>query len=468
MFIGRKKELQSLEKLYGSRRFEMAVIYGRRRVGKTSLIREFIRDKKAIYFMGIESNEKQNLQNFSDAIHGFHRGEGPAPLYASFQDALEAVFQMAKEERIILVIDEYPYAARTSPGLSSILQRLIDQYRDNSRLMIILCGSSMSYMEDEVLAYKSPLYGRRTAQLKILPFSFRECCLFLHGFSPEDQAVIYGMTGGTAPYLLEMDSRLTLEENVKESFLNPASLLYEEPENLLKQEVREPSMYNAMISAVAGGATRLSEIASQTGETTSTCSTYMKSLMELGIIKRETPYGEKSGRKSIYRIDDNMFRFWYRFIPANTSLIERGADELAWKRIAPSIPEYMGAIFEQICQEYLWGKMLEGESPILFQSLGRWWGNDPVRKKQTEIDIMGIEDKTHALFGECKWTNEKIDLPILHTLMERSGLFSFAEKELYLFSRQGFTKSVLEAAEGNTRIHLLTYEGMWKDYFSRP
>lgn len=122
MFIGRKKELQSLEKLYGSRRFEMAVIYGRRRVGKTSLIREFIRDKKAIYFMGIESNEKQNLQNFSDAIHGFHRGEGPAPLYASFQDALEAVFQMAKEERIILVIDEYPYAARTSPGLSSILQ----------------------------------------------------------------------------------------------------------------------------------------------------------------------------------------------------------------------------------------------------------------------------------------------------------------------------------------------------------
>lgn len=307
----------------------MAVIYGRRRVGKTSLIREFIRDKKAIYFMGIESNEKQNLHNFSDAIHGFHREEDPAPLYASFQNALEAVFQMAKEERMILVMDEYPYAARTSPGLSSVLQRLIDQYRDNSRLMIILCGSSMSYMEDEVLAYKSPIYGRRTAQLKILPFSFRECCLFLHGFLPEDQAVIYGMTGGTAPYLLEMDSRLTLEENVKENFLNPASLLYEEPENLLKQEVRELSMYNAMISAVAGGATRLSEIASQTGETTSACSTYMKSLMEQGIIKRETPYGEKSGRKSIYRIDDNMFRFWYRFIPANTSFIERGADELA-------------------------------------------------------------------------------------------------------------------------------------------
>ena len=238
MFIGRKKELQSLEKLYRSCRFEMAVIYGRRRVGKTSLIREFIRDKKAIYFMGIESNEKQNLHNFSDAIHGFHREEDPAPLYASFQDALEAVFQMAKEERMILVMDEYPYAARTSPGLFFVLQRLIDQYRDNSRFMIILCGSSMSYMEDEVLAYKSPIYGRRTAQLKILSFSFRECCLFLHGFSPEDQAVIYGMTGGTAPYLLEMDSRLTLEENVKENFLNPASLLYEEPENLLKQTER--------------------------------------------------------------------------------------------------------------------------------------------------------------------------------------------------------------------------------------
>ena len=219
--------------------------------------------------------------------------------------------------------------------------------------MLILCGSSMSYMEDYVLAYKSPLYGRRTAQMKILPFDFADTCRCFTRFSDTDMALIYGIAGGTPQYLLQMDDRLSVDENIKNTFLNPSSSLFEEPENLLKQEVREPALYNAIITAVAGGASRMAEISTKAGEDTSLCSAYLKNLISLGIIYRETPFGEKSSRKSIYVIDDNMFRFWYRFVPENISVIARGASELAYKRIEPYLSDYMGSVFEEICRQYL-------------------------------------------------------------------------------------------------------------------
>lgn len=463
MFIGRKQEIAALDRLYHSGKFEFAVVYGRRRVGKTALIREFIRNKKALYFMGIESNEKQNLHNFSQVILENGRNKEGIPIFQDFQTALESVFIRAEKERIILVIDEYPYVARSSPSLASVLQRLIDTYRDSSHLFLILCGSSMSYMEDEVLAYKSPLYGRRTAQFKIRPFSFAECLSVWRGMEPESEALLYGLTGGTPPYVLQMDTGLSVEENVKRTFLDPSSFLYEEPENLLKQEVREPALYNAIISAVAQGATRISEISSRTGESTSVVSSYIRSLMELGVLEKETPYGEKPGRRTIYRIADNMFRFWYRFVPDNASLIERGAQDLAWLRIAPHLAEYMGTIFESICQEYLWTLLLRNQSPVLFNSLGRWWGNDPVRKKQTEIDIMGEESKEKALFGECKWRNEDVGLPVLETLEARSHLFHYPQTELYLFAKTGFTKAVQEKAKTLGHIHPVSYRAIWKE-----
>ena len=268
MFIGREKELNALDKLYQSDKFEFAVIYGRRRVGKTSLINYFINDKQSIYFMGVESNAKQNLENFSKSIIEFSSGIQTETSFASFQAALEYVFQLAQKERIILTIDEYPYVARSSKSLASTLQLLIDKYKDTSRLMLILCGSSMSYMEDQVLAYKSPLYGRRTAQMKILPFDFEETCQYFHNASDEDKAILYGVVGGTPQYFLQMDDNLSVEENIKNTYLNPVSFLYEEPLNLLKQEVREPAIYTAIISAIATGHTRMSEISSKVGENT--------------------------------------------------------------------------------------------------------------------------------------------------------------------------------------------------------
>lgn len=462
MFIGREREVAALDRLYESNKFEFAVIYGRRRVGKTALINHFIDNKEAIYFMGVESNEKQNLENFSKSIIEYSSGIEAETSFLSFQAALEYVFKLAEKKRFILAIDEYPYVARSSKSLASTLQLLIDKYKDTSKLMLILCGSSMSYMEDEVLAYKSPLYGRRTAQMKIFPFSFDEACRYLKNYSDEDKALAYGIVGGTPQYLLQMDDRLSIEDNIKNTYLNPISFLYEEPTNLLKQEVREPAIYMAIITAIAVGASRMSDISNKVGEDSNICANYLKSLINLGIVKKETPYGEKTSRKSIYSIEDNMFRFWYRFVPNNNSVIMRGAADIVYRRIEPQLSEYMGAVFEEICKQYIWNLLLNGNSPVEFSELGRWWGNDPIEKKQTEIDIMGEQDKKTALFGECKWTNEKVDLGVLETLIKRSNLFSYVNVHLYLFSKSGFTKGCIDKANELGNVSLVTYSDMLK------
>lgn len=460
MFIGREYELASLNRLYTSDKFEFAVIYGRRRVGKTALISQFITDKKAIYFMGVESNSKQNLENFSKNIMEFGAGIRAETAFVSFQAALEYVFNLAEKERLVLAIDEYPYVARSSKSFASTLQLLIDKYKDGSKLMLILCGSSMSYMEDHVLSYKAPLYGRRTSQMKISPFDFADTCRYFKNFSSEDMAVIYGIVGGTPQYLLQMDDRLSVEDNIKNTFLNPTSSLFEEPENLLKQEVREPAFYNALITAIATGASRMAEISTKVGENTSVCAAYLKTLMELGLIQKETPYGEKASRKFVYVISDNMFRFWYRFVPENNSIIGRGAADLAYKRIAPNLSDYMGKVFEEICKQYLWKLLLRGESPVEFRELGRWWGNDPSTRSQTEIDIVGEQDKDTALFGECKWTNEKVDAGVLETLRGRSRLFHYNNVHLYLFAKNGFTKGCVEAADKAGNVTLVPYKNL--------
>lgn len=460
MFIGRERELEALNKLYNSNKFEFAVIYGRRRVGKTALINQFMGNKKAIYFMGVESNAKQNLENFSKSIMEYANGIETESSFLSFQAALEYVFKIAEKERVILAIDEYPYVARSSKSLASILQLLIDKYKDTSKLMLILCGSSMSYMEDNVLAYKAPLYGRRTAQMRLLPFEFEETCRYFKNLSGEDKALIYGVVGGTPQYLLQMDDKLSIEENIKNTYLNPVSFLYEEPTNLLKQEVREPAIYTAIITAVATGASRMSEISSKVGEDTNVCATYIKNLINLGIVQRETPYGEKASRKSVYSIEDNMFRFWYRFVLDNNSIIARGAADMVYKRIEPQFSDYMGKVFEEICKQYLWKQLLSGSCPVEFASLGRWWGNDPNEKSQAEIDIMGEQDKNTALFAECKWTNEKVDLSVLETLVKRSNLFSHKIKHYYLFSKSGFTKGCLDKADEMGNVVLVEYAKM--------
>ncbi len=358
-----------------------------------------------------------------------------------------------------MVIDEYPYVAKSSKSFASTLQLLIDKNKEDSKLFLILCGSSMSYMEDKVLAYKSPLYGRRTAQLKIEPFDFFEVCDYLKGYSIYDKVLLYGIIGGTPQYLTMINDQLSVEENIKAIYLDPTSFIFEEPSNLLKQEVREPAIYNAIISAIATGATKMNEIADKVGEDTGVCAAYIKNLISLGIVKKEMPYGENKSRKTIYSIEDNMFRFWYRFIPENISIISHGLTDLAMKKITSGFSTYMGGVFEDICKQYLWKALKEGKTEVGFKNIGRWWGTNPKTRAQEEIDIMGEDlSENSALFAECKWTNEKVDLNILETLIKHSDLFHYKQKYYYLFSKSGFTKGCIEEAGKRENIRLIKYE----------
>ena len=463
MFIGRKTELKQLNEQYNSSRFEFAVIYGRRRIGKTSLIQEFIKDKKALFFTGLETTQKQNLINLSQVILQSSLDD---ITFNSFQAALENVFEKAKKERIIFVIDEYPYLANTYPAISSILRLLIDKNKEDSKLFLILCGSSLSFMEEQVLGYQSPLYGRRTSQYKIKPFSFFETCDYFNSFSYEEKAFIYGLTSGIPLYISLFRENKSLKQNIIDIFLSSNGYLFEEPTNLIKQECRDPSTYNSIIQAIATGATKLSEISNQVGIETGLCTTYIKKLISLGIIIKDYPIYKPSKKQTIYLLEDHMFQFWYKFILPNISLINIGMGEKVYEKIEPHFYEFMGYIFEDICKQYLWLLNIREELPLFFLKLGRWWGNDPRIKAEAEIDILAYNDENQILLGECKWRNEEIDKKVLEKAIFRSELFSFPNKFIYLFSKTGFTSYCLEYAKTNPSIHLVTFQDIIKAYES--
>ncbi|MCL2342003.1 MAG: ATP-binding protein [Firmicutes bacterium] len=298
MFLGRENELNELENLYNQNNFQMVVIYGRRRVGKTALITEFCKNRKSIQYTAIEQNDKIALETFSETVlEILPKAKSMIDVFSSWDKAFEYISEESKNERLILAIDEYPYLASGNPSISSILQKNIDIHFKDTNLFLILCGSSMSFMENQVLGYKSPLYGRRTAQFKIDSFDYLDSSLFFAECSNEDNVFAYSVTGGVPQYLEVIGGGKDIEIGVCNSYFKPTGHLFEEPYSILKQEVREPSIYNSIISSIAKGATRLSEIASKTGEDNRKCLKYIKNLIDLKIVIKETPLRSKSWKK---------------------------------------------------------------------------------------------------------------------------------------------------------------------------
>lgn len=462
MFIGRKRELDKLNTLYTSNAFEFVVFYGRRRVGKTTLINEFIKDKKAVYYMAVEGTKKENLGGLSKALLMLGESISGHLEFSSFEALLEHIDTLAdSKERLIIAIDEFPYLAESYPAISSMLQSHIDRCWKNSRLFLVLCGSSMSFMEEQVLGYKSPLYGRRTAQFKLHPFTFFEARAMLTEYTSEEQAVLYGVTGGIPEYLSRIQSTASVDENIIRLFFDESGRLFDEPANLLKQELKEPATYHSIITAIAGGASRLNEIATKTGLETSGCSSQLKSLISLGIVRRETPVTEgESSRKTIYKLEDSMFLFWYRFVRPNMSSIIRGIGNIVYTSLVKNqINDFMGSIFEEICQQYLFLPQIYPTLPIFIGNVGRWWGNNPRKKCQEEIDIMAVQDTT-ALFGECKWKNSPVDTDVIYKLMERSTLFPYLSGAYMIFSKNGFTETARKMAQEDGRVRLVSFEEM--------
>lgn len=466
MFIGRERELTTLDHLYQTDAFQFPVIYGRRRVGKTTLINKFVGKKPTIFFTAVENSRQTNLENLSRAIAQFeHPDRDPAliPPHTDFQQAFELIFQLSRKQRLIFVIDEFPYLAKADPSVPSILQALIDRNHNDSHLFLVLCGSSLSFMKEQVLGEKSPLYGRRTAQVELRPFDFFTSAEFFPDRDPLDIAKIYGMVGGVPLYLMQFQGAGTLRELTETALLNPNAILYEEPSNLLMQEVSKASRYNAVISAIADGRTQSSEVAAAAGVSSAEVAYYLKELERIGLVIREKPLVGR-GKRPIYKLADNLFRFWFRFVGPHTSSIQRGMPGRAWRAIEKSLSEYMGPVFEDICAQWLWRQLANGSLPTEFDDLGRWWGTDPQLKQEAEIDIVGIEGTRVALAGECKWRNENFPVAELEKLRHRTNLIGDSStSQLYAFSKAGFTEACRREAEVSANVHLVTFDEMLGD-----
>ena len=457
MFIGRENELADLNDMYNQNKFQLFVLYGRRRVGKTTLINEFCQNKDAVFYSAEQSNNKLNLEKFSAQVFQFY-GEDTLEPFSSWANALTYINDRQKDKRLIIVFDEFPYLVKKNRALLSELQHLIDHKLQYGNLFIILCGSYMGFMEKEVLSSKSPLFGRRTGQLHMKSFDYHTSLCLLNGFSDEEKLMLYGAFGGTALYLQQILPDKSFEENIKHAFLRATAYLYEEPLLLLRQEVQEPGIYSAIIEAIAGGAARSNEISTKIDEEPAKCLKYIKILCELGILYKEAPFGEKqTSRKTVYGISDFMFRFWYRYVFTNRSLIETGARNAVWeKRIRPTYSDYMGLVFERICSDYLMLQNIRGNLPVMFTEIGRWWGSDSASHSQVEIDIVACEVKDY-LICECKWRNEKLDLSVLKGLKEKADIFMKKRNNTWyvLFSKSGFTDAVTDEAKKDNHIILV-------------
>lgn len=319
----------------------------------------------------------------------------------------------------------------------------------------------MSFMENQVLGYESPLYGRRTAQYKIQAMTYKEIIVFNPQLSLEEQAMVYGVTGGIPHYINKLDVEDNIDEALRNNLFDTSSYLFEEPDNLLKQELREPAIYNSIISAIASGASRANEIATKVGLESGACSKYLKVLLDLEILKKETPVMEKQGKKTIYVIEDNFFRFWYRFVLKNISAVNSGRIKQIYDRaIRIDYPQYMGLIFEKMCRDYL--LRYEPDPEILIKDIGQWWGTDRKKRKEIQIDIVGVpaEGKEY-LIGSCKYKNETTCMDELELLREYAAVFGHGQKyHYYIFSKGGFTEALKEAGRQG-EVRLVTLEDMY-------
>ncbi len=471
MFVGRERELESLNRAFASDRFEMAIVYGRRRIGKTFLISRFIEDKPALFFTAQEVNDRTNLDLFTRRVCEFFNLPTDGLQFRSWDGAFEFIAERAKEQRVVLALDEFPYACAANTALPSILQIAIDHRFLHTKLFLILCGSQVSFMEREVLGYKSPLFGRRTMQMRIDGFDYIDTAKMLPGYGKEDWVKFYACVGGTPHYLAQVDPSLSFEDNIKSLYFHSSGYLYGEPLMLLQQELREPALYNAIIGAVAGGASRLNDIVLRVGEEKTKVMKYITTLVDLHILTREYPFGEDPdvSRKGIYRIADSCYYFWYRFVFPNRSEIENGlGDVVADERVLPAEPlsAFVGRpAFEDVCLQYLRRLSAERQLPFLPTQSGRWWGNDPKAKAEADLDVVLANSRTGQIIaGECKWKNEKVSGRDVESLLGKDHLLpAYSDRYYYYFSKSGYSESALHLASKNDKLQLVSLD----DLFSR-
>jgi AAA+ ATPase superfamily predicted ATPase len=474
MFIGRETELKFLQDKYKEERGQLIVLYGRRRVGKTETLREFCKGKPHIFYSCTQSTDKVQLAKFSKQIL---REDIPAKQYISeFSDwemAFRSILDLPyKNQKKLLIIDEFPYMCRNNKSIPSILQNLWDAQLKNENVMIVLCGSAMSFIEKELLAEKNPLYGRATGIYKMTEMGFYDAIKFFPNYSDQDKILVYSILGGIPHYLRQFHPDLSVAENVKKNILTKGCVLYSEVDFLLHQELRETPVYNSIIEAVALGNTKLNDISQKSlVEDTSKTSVYLKNLIELGIVEREFSVDSKikekaNANRGTYRLTDNFFRFWYAFGFANFSQLEDGdVDGVYEYVIEPALHEYASFAFEDVCREFVKELQKKNALPFRYTKMGRWTGKTTVRDNhvenglriaETEIDLLGIDrEEKEYLVGECKFKSQPFSYgEYLDTIAKLTSLKNKAKFYYALFSESGFDSKIIEEAEQTKELTL--------------
>ncbi|HDD64063.1 MAG TPA: ATP-binding protein [Thermoprotei archaeon] len=412
-FINREKELKALENIFDSNKFEFLVVYGRRRIGKTRLILEAVKGRDYIYYLAVERGNLERFKRTASKLVGELR---------YVKEDWEAYFHFLKNK--IIIIDEFPNLIKEDKAVLSIFQKIVDTILLDTRTKLILVGSSISMMREKVLSYKSPLYGRRTGQIRLKPLNFRYLKEFFPEASPRELVEIYGFADGI-PYYLEK-VRMPLWEWLDEELKDPKSFLREEGDFLLRYEFEEVGTYKRILEAIAAGKTRLGEIKSFVGRKSIT--EYMKNLIEIELIEHVKPIA--GGKRGIYRIRDNFTRFWFRYIYPNLSEIETGLYTV--KDIKRDYDSYLGEVYEKIALEHIIHEIKGGRLPMALK-FGKWW------HKGEEIDIVGLKGRELGIFVEVKWSDlTRRDIKgIFEELIAKSRRFDVKRKTYVIVCRSG-------------------------------
>lgn len=455
-FIGRKKELESLEREY-KRKSGFVVIYGRRRVGKTTLIKQFISDKKALYFLANEESNRQNLNRFTEKTAEFTEQPYIAQSrFENWQSIFRVLSSYRPDEKKILVIDEFQYLAGSDSAFPSVFQEVWDEILMDKNVMVILCGSLISLMTSQVLSHSSPLYGRRTAQIRLNPLRFEEIRVAMPEKSYTELTELYAVTGGVPKYMDFFDNEHSLWENVSKSILDRSGFLYEEPAFLLEKEVRETINYFSVMKAIAAGNHKLSAIAGVLEMKSTSLTPYLNTLSELFLIEKRIPVTESNPEKSkkgLYYINDNFINFWFRFVYPFRSDLEMDNDEYVLNRIKNTFTEnHVSFVFESVSRELFQKCCVEGLIDFRPSRTGSYWNSN------TEIDVVSVDDENNCIFaGECKYYQKPVPADVLFDLQKKTeSLQEFKNRKIIygIFSKSGFEKRLTETAEKNKDVYL--------------
>lgn len=458
-FVDREQEMATLQSEYDRDGSALVVLYGRRRVGKTTLISEFIKNKKALFFLASEESESQNRLAFQEKAADFLNSDLLKNVEVKSWDVLfRAIIDTHFDSKPVIVLDEFQYLGKSNPAFPSVFQRIWEEILKDRQVMVILCGSLISMMQSQTLAYDSPLYGRRTAQIRLMQIPFAYYHQFFPDKSHKELIEMYAVTGGVPKYIELFSQSKDIYSAIEKCVLNRSGYLYDEPHFLLQQEVSEVGSYFSIIKAIAAGNTKLSAIAGVLEVKSTSLTKYLKTLIDLDILEREVPVTEDSPEKSkkgLYKIKDNYLRFWFAFVYPNMSFIESGHGRIVMDKIRKNlVRNHIAFVYEDICRERMWEINAEGVWPFYFSKLGRYWDS------KEEIDIAAIDpDGKNLILGECKYWQEPVGVSVLRELEAKAKTVSWEKEKrktwFVLFSVNGFTEEL--GAEAAVRTDLRLY-----------